>query len=67
MKIRFAAASLAALSVAIAAPITPAIAEAHMDASEASAGDLEELAVTFLILDSVAVGSVRAEVQAEGH
>ncbi|AWW73919.1 peptidase M16 [Erythrobacter sp. KY5] len=43
MNIRFAAASLAALSVAIAAPITPAMAEAHMDASEASAGDLEEL------------------------
>ncbi|EAQ29217.1 predicted Zn-dependent peptidase [Erythrobacter sp. NAP1] len=43
MKIRFAAASLAALSVAIAAPVTPALAEAHMDASEASAGDLEEL------------------------
>jgi predicted Zn-dependent peptidase len=42
MRIRHAAASLAALSIALAAPQTPALAEAHTDMS-ASAGDLEQL------------------------
>ncbi len=43
MKLRFATASLAALSVALAAPLTPAWAEAHSDASEAAPSDLEQL------------------------
>ena len=44
MKLRFATASLAAIAIAIAVPATPALADAHMEASEtASATDLQEL------------------------
>jgi len=42
MKLRFATASLAALSVALAAPITPALADTHSESAQ-SAGDLADL------------------------
>lgn len=42
MKLHLAATSMAALSIAIAAPVTPAFADDHMEASEAPA-DLENL------------------------
>jgi len=44
MKLRFATASLAAIAFAIAVPVTPALADAHMEASQtADATDLQEL------------------------
>ena len=43
MKLRLATTSLAALSVAIAAPFTPAFADAHTEAESSATGDLEAL------------------------
>ncbi len=42
MKLRLATASLAAIAIATAAPMTPALADAHMEASQ-TGGDLEQL------------------------
>ncbi|WP_108786944.1 insulinase family protein [Erythrobacter sp. Alg231-14] len=44
MKLRFATASLTAISIAIAAPFSPAFADAHVEAAEnEGAGDLQDL------------------------